>query len=205
MLVIMKYRNIYLFLQLALNFKAARSRDILQVNASERRRDILSDIYNLIYILSFQTDREGVDPGEFLKQQGFSVHNRNGRQTSDIAQSEHCGSVADDCHGIALIGIFIDVFRVFVDFPARFRYSPAYRPWTNHPCLSLSPCWRLPSSPCVLRAFSATLYNKSMVTHLFFPGTLQSYNFVEYFFVFVGQLGVSDIVSVAEELNRSPG
>ena len=123
MLVIMKYRNIYLFLQLALNFKAARSRDILQVNAAERRRDILSDIYNLIYILSFQTDREGVDPGEFLKQQGFSVHNRNGRQTSDIAQSEHCGSVADDCHGIALIGIFIDVFRVFVDFPARFRYS----------------------------------------------------------------------------------
>jgi len=58
--------------QLALYVKAPGGSDVLQVDAAERWAEVLHDGYNLIRVLSPHTEREGVDVGELLEEDGLA-------------------------------------------------------------------------------------------------------------------------------------
>ena len=65
-LIVVEYRNVADLLESALDLKAARSRDILEVDAAERAGDQLNGTYDLVHILGSHTERERVHVSERL-------------------------------------------------------------------------------------------------------------------------------------------
>ena len=66
-LIVMKNRNIAALLKPALNLKTARRRNILEIDPAETAGNIVDRINNLIYILRFDTEREGIDTAKSLE------------------------------------------------------------------------------------------------------------------------------------------
>ncbi len=119
MLVIVHDRNPDI-LQGILHLKTFRGGDILEIDAAEDRCDI-PHLVDKIRLITFKTDREGIDPGKFLEQDRLSLHHRYRRITPDIAEPEHGGTVRDDRDGVGFQRIFIGQILVLRDLPADFR------------------------------------------------------------------------------------
>ncbi len=100
MLVVVEDRNVQFFLQAALDFKAARSRDVLEVDSPEARLHGFDDFHDLVDVLGAQAQRERVDSGEGLEQHRLAFHDRHGRRRPDVAETEDCGSVGYHGHGV---------------------------------------------------------------------------------------------------------
>ena len=118
-LVIVEYRNIADLFKSALDLKAARSRDILEVDAAERAGDQLNGAYDLVHILGSHTKRERVHVSERLEQRALALHDRHAGNRTDIAQTEHRGAIRDDSHEIMTTGILVAQARVVLDLEAR--------------------------------------------------------------------------------------
>ncbi len=56
-------------------------------------------------------DVEGVDAGKGLEKHAFALHDRLGRQRTDVAQSEHGGAVRDHRYQVALARVLVHVVR----------------------------------------------------------------------------------------------
>ena len=76
-LVIVEYRNVADLLESALDLKAARSRDVLQVDAAERAGDQLNGADDLVHILGSHAQRERIHVSERLEQRALALHNRH--------------------------------------------------------------------------------------------------------------------------------
>ena len=76
-LVIVENRDVTLFFQLALNFKATGCRNIFKVNTAKRARDIVDGFHKFIYVLCFNTDGKCVYIAKCLEQHTFTLHNRH--------------------------------------------------------------------------------------------------------------------------------
>ena len=101
-LVVVEDGDVELGLQPVLDLEAARRRDVLEVDAAERRGDPLDGLDDLVGVLGVEADRERVDAGELLEQDRLALHDRHRGLGADVAQAEHRGAVADDGDGVAL-------------------------------------------------------------------------------------------------------
>ena len=122
MLIIVKYRDVQFLRQPPLDFKAAGRCDIFQIDAAKSRRDPLDCLNNLFRILGGQTDGECIHAGKFFKQNGLSLHDRQSCLRADIAQSQHCGSICDNRHRVALHRIRVDIVPVIPNLFAGLRH-----------------------------------------------------------------------------------
>ena len=119
MLVIMEYRDITAFLQLAFNFKAARSRNILQIDTAKGACKQSNGIDKFIHILGTDTERECIHITEFLKQGTFAFHNRHTCLRADIPQTQYSRTIGNHCHQIMPTGVHIAQIHIVLNFQAR--------------------------------------------------------------------------------------
>ncbi len=115
MLIIMKYRDLQGLLQPLLHLKAAGSADILQVYPSEDRLDHGHGPHYILWILRGDSYRKGIYSREVLEQYRFALHNRNGGQSPDVAQTQHGSAVCYHCHQISLGGVAVDIIWIHLD------------------------------------------------------------------------------------------
>jgi hypothetical protein len=94
-LVVVEDRDAHALAQLALDVKALRRLDVLQVDAAEGRLQRGDHVDQLVGVALGQLDVEDVDAGEFLEQAGLALHHRLGGQRADVAQAEHRRAVGD--------------------------------------------------------------------------------------------------------------
>src|SRR5690606_19110566 len=84
-LVVVEHRYRQGFVQPALDLETPRRRDVLQVDAAERRSDGGDDPDDLFSVLSVQTDRHGVHTSELLEQDRLALHHRQCGSGPDVA------------------------------------------------------------------------------------------------------------------------
>ncbi len=101
-LVVVEHRDVECLLEPALDLEAAWGRDVLEVDAAERRRDGGANRDDLVDVLGRQAEREGVDSTELLEQDRLPLHHRHRRLRADVAEPEHRGAVRDDRDGVPL-------------------------------------------------------------------------------------------------------
>ena len=101
-LVVVEDRDVELRAQPPLDLEAARRRDVLEVDAAERRRGRLDERDDLVDVLGVEAQRERVDAGELLEQHRLALHHRHRGRRADVAEPEHGGAVGDDRDRVAL-------------------------------------------------------------------------------------------------------
>jgi hypothetical protein len=114
--------------QAALDLEAARSADVLQVDAAETGGYQLDRSDYFFCVLTVQADRPGVDVGELLEQSGLALHDRQGGVRADVAQAEHGRAVGDHGHRVPLDGQAAGVFPV----PGDRQRDPAHARGVGH-------------------------------------------------------------------------
>ena len=67
-LIVVEDRDVALGLKLLFNFEAARSRDVLEVDAAAAAGNHVNGVYDLVDILGLDADRERIDVTERLEQ-----------------------------------------------------------------------------------------------------------------------------------------
>ena len=120
-LVVVEHGDVERLDQPALDLEALRRPDVLEVDASEGRRDQLDGADDLVDVLAVDLDVEDVDVGEALEQHGLAFHDGFSRQRAEVAQPEHGGAVADDRDEIRLGRVLVDLVRVARDLAAGLR------------------------------------------------------------------------------------
>ena len=73
--------------------------------------------------LGVQADRESVYARKGFKQNRFAFHNRQTGASADVAQAQYGGTVGDDSNHVALCGVFINIFIVFLNLQAGLCYA----------------------------------------------------------------------------------
>ena len=106
------YRDVQLLYEPALYFKAFRSLDILEVDASERRGDILYGLDEPVDVCGVYFDVKGIHTSEYLEQQCLAFHYRLGCRCPFVAQSQNCRAIGDYRHEIAFGGVVIYGIRI---------------------------------------------------------------------------------------------
>ena len=101
-LVVVEDRDVELGPQPLLDLEAARSGDVLEVDAAKARRDRLHDRDDLVRVLRVEAERPGVDAAELLEQERLALHHRHRGLRADVAEAEHGGAVGDDRDGVLL-------------------------------------------------------------------------------------------------------
>ena len=66
-----------------------------------------------------ELDIENVDVGKALEQHRFAFHDRFAGHGSDVAEAEDSGAVGDHGHQIALAGVAVGGFYIFLDLETR--------------------------------------------------------------------------------------
>ena len=91
--------------QAALNLKAARSGDVLEMNHGKGTGDALDGTNELIGVPWIHRHGEGVRAAEALVQQRLSLHNGQTARGANVAEAEHRGTIRNDTNGAAARGV----------------------------------------------------------------------------------------------------
>ena len=118
MLVVVHHGDVALLLEPALYLEALRGLDVLEVDASEGGGYGLDGGDEFLRILLVQLYVVAVQSSEYLEQKGLPLHHGLAGEGSDVAQTEDGRAVGDDGHEIALVGVFVGVFRAVLDLQA---------------------------------------------------------------------------------------
>ena len=119
MLIVVEDRNIALLLQLALDFKAARRRNVLEVYTAEGTREQINRVDNLIHVLGLHTEREGIHIAECLEEHALALHDRHARLRADVSESEDRGAVRHNRAQIPTARELIGLVHILLDLKAR--------------------------------------------------------------------------------------
>ena len=92
MLVVVEDRNVTFLFQLALDLKAARCGDVLQVDAAEGAGDQADCVYKLVHIMRLDAKRERIHIAERLKEHAFALHDRHTGFRADVTEAENGGA-----------------------------------------------------------------------------------------------------------------
>ena len=122
-LVVVHHGYVECLLQSVLDIEALRGFDILQVNTAKGGGDTLYSLAELLRILLGYLDIENVDTTINLKQQSLTFHYRLAAQGTNVAQSQHSCTVRDNCYQITLVGVFVSIVGVLLNFQTRICYS----------------------------------------------------------------------------------
>ena len=112
MLVVVEDRNVKACTETFFNFKTLRCFDVFQVNSTKGWGDALHKINNFISGPGINTNRETVHPTKLFKQQGLALHNGHCALRTDIAKTEHRGSVADNGNSVFTDGVLMRERRI---------------------------------------------------------------------------------------------
>ena len=123
MLVVVHDGDVELLLQTTLDFKTFRRLDVLEVNAAERRGNRLDGSYEAFRVLLVDLDVEGIHTGIDFKEEALSLHNGLAAHGTDVAQTEHGGTVRNDRHQVSLVGIAVGIGWRLLDFQTGFRHT----------------------------------------------------------------------------------
>ena len=118
-LVVVEDGDVARFLQLALNFKAARGGDVLQIDAAERAGNVIDGVHKLVYILRFDAERKCIHVAEGLKEHALTLHDRHTGLRSDIAEAEDGRAVGNDGAEIPAAGQLVAFLKILLDLQAR--------------------------------------------------------------------------------------
>ena len=89
-LVVVEDGDVALFLELALDLKAAGRGDILEVDAAEASRRCCTTVCtNSSTSLRLDAQREGVHIAEGLEEHALALHDRHTGLGADVAEAEH--------------------------------------------------------------------------------------------------------------------
>ena len=119
MLIVVKHRDPHPLATLALDVKAFRRFDVLEIDPAKRGFKRADDLDQLLRIALVDLDVEAIDTGEFLEQHRLAFHDRLAGQGTDRAQAEHGGAVGDDADQIAAGSEVARLGGVADDFIAR--------------------------------------------------------------------------------------
>ena len=119
MLIVVENRNIALLLQLALDFKAARRRNVLEVYTAEGTGEQINRVDNLIHVLGLHTEREGIDIAERLEEHALALHDRHTCLRADVAESENCGAVRHNRAQIPAARELVGLVHILLNLKAR--------------------------------------------------------------------------------------
>ena len=122
-LVIVEDRDVADFFELLLDVEALWGLDVLEVDAAEGWLHEFYRLNDLVRILGVQADRESVYARKGFKQNRFAFHNRQTGASADVAQAQYGGAVGDDSNHVALCGVFINIFIVFLNLQAGLCYA----------------------------------------------------------------------------------
>ena len=120
-LVIVEDGDVALFLQLALDLKAARRGNILEVDAAERAGNVVDRFDELIHVLCLDAERECVHIAERLEEHTFALHDRHTGLGADITKAKHSAAVRDDCRHVPTARKVIALADILLNFQARLR------------------------------------------------------------------------------------
>ena len=115
----MEYRNVAALFQLALDFKAARCRNVLQIDAAKGTGNQCHGVDKFIDILGLDAKRECIDAAELLEQRALAFHNRHACFRTNIAQTKHSRTIGDNCHQIMTARIHIAQIYILLNFQTR--------------------------------------------------------------------------------------
>ena len=118
-LIVVKHRNPHSLAALALDVKAFRRLDVLEIDPAKRGFKRADDLDQLLRVALVDLDVEAIDTGEFLEQHRLAFHDRFAGQRTDRAQAQHGGAVGDDAYQIAARGEVARLGGVAGDFIAR--------------------------------------------------------------------------------------
>ena len=122
-LIVMENRDITDLLQFPLDFEAAGSGDILQVDAAEGTGDQVDCADDFIHILAADADRERVHIAESLEKGAFALHHRHAGLGPDIAEAEDRCTVGDDSDKVAPPGQGEGFFIILLDLQAGLSHT----------------------------------------------------------------------------------
>src|SRR2546426_5764370 len=121
LLVIVPYRDLALLPQTLEDAETFRLRNVLEVHATERGRDELDRLDDLLRVFRRDVDRESVDTAEVLELQGLAVHHRQSGLRPDVPEAEDACAVRDDGDLIPLVRQGPNLARVSRDVEAGLR------------------------------------------------------------------------------------
>ena len=114
-LVVVHHGDVETLLQTFLDIEALRGLDVLEVDAAEGGGDAFYGLTELLRILLGHLDVEHVDATVDLEQQAFTFHDGLAAHGTDVTQSEDGGTVGDDGHEVALVGVFISCIWILLN------------------------------------------------------------------------------------------
>ena len=110
--------DVELLAQAALDVKALRCLDVLEVDAAKRRRHELDSADNLVDVLRVEADGDGVNASKALEQDGLALHDRQAGASADVAETEDGTAIRHDGNCVALVGVVVDFIVVLLDLEA---------------------------------------------------------------------------------------
>ena len=118
MLVVVENRNIALLLQLPLDFKAARCRDVLEVHTAEGTGEQINRIDNLVHVLGLDAERERIHIAECLEEHALALHDRHACLRADVAEAQNRRAVRHDRAQIPASREFIGLVHILLNLQA---------------------------------------------------------------------------------------
>ena len=123
MLIVVEDGNVALFLQLALDLKAAWCRDVLQIDAAKAAGDVVDGLHKLVHILGLDTERESVHVAERLEEHAFALHDGHTGLGTDVTEAQDGAAVGDDRRHVPAACKLIAFIDVLLNFKARLRHA----------------------------------------------------------------------------------
>lgn len=118
-LIVVEDWNWHELFELCLDFKAVRGPDVLQVNSTEARSQVLNAIYELFWILSVHANIDRLDACKLVEQNRLALHNRLRSEGTNISETQHGGAIGDYGDHVSLVGVSESVAGILVDLHAR--------------------------------------------------------------------------------------
>ena len=118
LLVVVPHGDLALLAQRVEDAEALGLGDVLEVDAAQPRLHELDELDELVRVLGVDHEREAVDAAEVLVEEALALHHRHAGLGADVAHAEHARAVADDGHGVRLVGVLVDLLGVLLDVEA---------------------------------------------------------------------------------------
>ena len=117
-LVVVKYRDLQQLAQPLFDDEALGCLDVLEVDAAKGRMQKSHAVDELVDIAGVDLEIDRVDVCETLEECRLALHDRLGRQRTEIAEAEHRGAVRDHRDEITLRGVVERRTRLTMDAEA---------------------------------------------------------------------------------------
>ncbi len=117
-LVVVEDGDVADLLQAALDLKAARRADVLEVDAAKAAGQKLDGAHDLVDVVRAHAQRESVHVAKGLEQGALALHDGHAGLGANVTQAQHGRAVGHDGHQVAAARVGIGVVNVLVDLKA---------------------------------------------------------------------------------------